>query len=324
MSQSGEFDLIARFFAPLASGYPGAYDLTDDAALLDVSDGNPRVVATDMLVEGVHFLPDDPADRIAQKALRVNLSDIAAMGAEPEGYTLAMSLSTLWDDAWLEAAAAGLRVDQDRFGVHLLGGDTVSSGGVASLSITVIGSVPNNQILRRSGAVSGDDLYVSGTIGDAGLGLRLLQENDDSGIDPALRAAAISRYQLPEPRLRLGLALRSLVNACIDVSDGLVADLTHLAESSDVAAILDLAAVPWSAAVEACADYAVARRITAGDDYELLFAAPASRRSAVEAAAETSGTVVTRIGSFASGAGIRILDPAGDEIEVDDTGYRHR
>jgi len=324
MTRSGEFDLIARYFAPLASGYPGAYGLTDDAAFLDVSDGNPRVVATDMVVEGVHFLPDDPPDRIMQKALRVNLSDLAAMGAGPEGYTLALHLSAHWDDGWLAAAAAGLKADQDRFGIHLLGGDTVSSDGPGALSVTVIGNVPDGQVLRRSGAVAGDDLYVSGTIGDAGLGLRMLRGEGADSLDPVLRAAAIERYHLPTPRLQLGQALRGVATACIDVSDGLVADLAHISETSGSAATLDLAAIPWSEAVRTAEGYPIAERITAGDDYELLFAAPATRRPDVDAAAKSAGVAVARIGGFASGTGVRILDAAGVEIALDRTGYRHR
>ena len=322
-ARTGEFDLIARYFAPLASGWPGAYDLRDDAALLGVSDGIDRVVTTDALVEGTHFLSDDPPGRVARKALRVNLSDLAAMGASPEAYTLALQIPAERDDGWIAALAQGLAADQDRFGVALIGGDTVSAPGPAMLTVTAIGRLDRGVPLRRNGASAGDDVYVSGTIGDGGLGLRACR-GEAAALDAVHRKYAVDRYQLPEPRVALGSALVGTVSACLDVSDGLIADLAHLARASGLAAEVLLDDVPRSKAVDAAADYRETERIAAGDDYELLFTAPSAEREAITAVARTAGTPVTRIGRMLSGSGIRILDSGGTPLALVRTGWRHR
>ena len=321
--RSGEFDLIARYFKPLAAGRDGAFDLTDDAALLGVSDGADRIVTTDALVEGLHFRPDDPPDRVARKALRVNLSDLAAMGAAPDVYTLALRIPDERDDDWVAALARGLAADQTRYGCILIGGDTVGGGGPAMLSVAAIGRLVRGPALRRGGAVSGDDVWVSGTIGDGGLGLRVCK-GEAAGLDPAQRRFAIDRYQLPEPRVELGPALVGTATACLDVSDGLVADLGHLARESGLAAEILLADVPWSDAAAAAADYPEIERIAAGDDYELLFTAPPERRRAVEAAAVGAGIPVTRIGRMQPGSGVQVLDRNGRPLAVPRTGWRHR
>lgn len=321
--RSGEFELIARHFAPLAAGRCGAFGLADDAALLDVSDGAGRIVTTDSLVEGTHFLPDDPPDRVARKALRVNLSDLAAMGAAPEAYTLALQIPAARDDGWIAALAQGLAADQARFGVALIGGDTVSARGPAMLTVTAIGRLGPGKPLRRNGAAAGDDVYVSGTIGDGGLGLRACR-GEAAGLDAVHRQYAIDRYQLPEPRVALGPALATTATACLDVSDGLVADLGHLARASGLAAEILLDDVPRSAAVAAATDYRESERIAAGDDYELLFTAPPARRGAVTALARTAGTPVARIGRMLSGAGVRVLDGGGAPLALARTGWRHR
>lgn len=325
--RSGEFELIARYFKPLAAGRHGAFGLTDDAALLGVSDGADRIVTTDALVEGIHFRSDDPPDRIGRKALRANLSDLAAMGAAPEVYTLALRIPDERDDDWIAALARGLAADQARYGVTLIGGDTVGGGadgdsGPTMLSVTAIGRLARGPALRRGGAAPGDDVWVSGTIGDGGLGLRVCN-GEAAGLDPAQRRFAIDRYQLPEPRVELGPALVGTATACLDVSDGLVADLGHLARASGLAAEILLADVPWSDAA-AVADYPETERIAAGDDYELLFTAPPERRRAVEAAAGGAGIPVARIGGMQPGGGVLVLDRNGRPLAVPRTGWRHR
>lgn len=314
----GEFERIDRFFAPLAQGAAGAFGLTDDAALLpEPPDGEAWVVTVDALVAGVHFLPDDPADLIARKALRVNLSDLAAMGAEAYGYTLALALPKALPDpeSWLSRLADGLRGDQERFGIHLLGGDSVSTPGPVSLSVTAFGTVPRNQTLRRSGGRVGDDLWLTGTVGDSALGLKLLIGTlaPNGASDPFL----IDRYRLPQPRTGLGPRLRGLATAAMDVSDGLVQDAGHLARRSAVAVRIDAAALPLSEAARVRIDSDPALlhdALTGGDDYELLFSAPASARSSLIEAAAAVGVRVTRIGALEPGQGVRVIGPDGQPL----------
>ncbi|MEQ8397208.1 thiamine-phosphate kinase [Thalassobaculum sp.] len=314
----GEFERIDRFFVPLARGADGAFGLTDDAALLPAaSQGSAWVVTVDALVAGVHFLPDDAADLIARKALRVNLSDLAAMGAVPYGYTLALALPRDLPDpeGWLSRFADGLRHDQDEFGVHLLGGDSVSTPGPVTLSVTAFGSVPRGREIRRSGAKVGDDLWVSGTIGDSALGLKVLTGaiGPDEGGDSFL----IDRYRLPQPRTRLGPRLVELATAALDVSDGLVQDSGHLAHRSGVAVRIEASAVPLSAAGRRRVDSRPALlhdALTGGDDYELLFTAPSIARESVMEAAAAVGAMVGRIGSVEAGQGVRVVDPDGQVL----------
>ena len=320
--RSGEFDLIARYFAPLATDWSGAFGLTDDAALFSISDGADRIVTTDALVEGTHFRPDDPPDRVAQKALRVNLSDLAAMGATPEVYTLALRVPLKRGDDWVAALAQGLAADQARYGVTLIGGDTVSGAGPAMLAVTAIGRLAEGPALRRGGAAASDDIWVSGTIGDGGLGLRVCR-GEAARLDDTQRRFAIDRYQLPEPRVELGPALVGIATACVDVSDGLVADLGHLARASGLAAEILLAEVPRSDAAEAFS-FPETELIVAGDDYELAFTAPPDRSDAVRRTARQTETPVTRIGRMKPGSGIRVLNRGGATVPVARTGWRHR
>ena len=319
----GEFGRIARYFAPLAG--PGGLGLKDDAALLGCETGRRLVVTVDAMVAGVHFLPDDPPDLVARKLLRTNLSDLAAMGARPLYYLLATALPASCEDDWVARFAAGLGEDQRIFGVHLLGGDSVSTSGPAMFSLTAIGDVAEGAEIRRSGAKAGDKVWVSGTIGDAGLGLAVLK-----GRYPALaeehRAALAARYRLPEPRTALGPKLAGIARAMIDVSDGLLADLGHICEASGVAATVMAAALPLSPAalaVEAGEPDLRARCATTGDDYELLFTAPADADAAIFAASREAGVVVTMIGAVTAGAGVRLLDAEGRAIAIGRAGYRH-
>lgn len=327
MSRRGEFDLIDAVFRPLARRCPAALGLADDAAVLPApADGQATVVSADMLVASVHFRPQDPPDRVARKALRVNLSDMAAMGAAPVGVLLTLALSPDQDDAWMDGFAAGLEADLAAFGLGLLGGDTVSTPGPLTLSVTILGQAPPDACLTRGGGRIGDDVWVSGTIGDAALGLMVLM-GTVAPADPAHAAALVDRYQLPRPRVALGTALRGVATAALDVSDGLVADLGHLCTASGTGARIEVAQVPLSPAGAACvaSDPTLQAAILGGgDDYELLFSAPPDRAAAVEAAARAADVAVTRIGTLTPGAAVEVTDAAGDPVRLGKTGWHHR
>ena len=316
----GEFEFIAQRLRPLAAGTAGALDLEDDAALLDPPAGMTLVLTKDAMVAGVHFLEDDPPAQIAQKLLRVNLSDLAAMGAAPLGYLLALARAKETPESWLADFCQGLAADQAEFGIGLLGGDTVSTPGPLTLSLTAIGQVPKGQALRRSGAKAGDDLWVSGTLGDGALGLLVLQGQLDP--PPAARAFLIERYRLPQPRLALGQALRGLAYAALDVSDGLLADLGHILETSGVGAELWADRLPLSPAARnlpGARDAALA----GGDDYELLFTAPAMRRDDVAALSKSLDLPIIRIGQIQAESGLHVLDAAGRELHPRRAGWQH-
>ena len=307
----GEFERIARFFAPLA--HPAAAGLRDDAAFLDVPAGRRLVLTADAIVEGVHYLPDDPPELVARKLLRVNLSDLAAKGAEPLGYLLTTALPARCDETWLEAFARGLGEDPRAFGVALLGGDSTSTPGPASLSLTALGTVAPGRELRRSGARPGDAVWVSGTLGDAALGLKAIR-GELAGLGPAEREFLAGRYRLPQPRTALGPRLVGLATAAIDISDGLVADLGHICATSGVAAVVEAERLPLSPAARAAGAAALPLALGGGDDYELLVTAPGALDPALG---------LTRIGRIEAGAGIRVLDAAGGEIDVPTAGWRH-
>lgn len=323
----GEFELIARYLAPLAEGAPGALGLRDDAALYAPPAGQSLVLTLDTLVEGVHFLPGDPADLVARKLLRVNLSDLAAMGAAPVGYLLSTAWPRELDESWVESFARGLAADQAEFGVTLYGGDTVSTPGPATLSLTAFGTVPEDRALRRDTARAGDALWVSGTIGDGALGLAVLQDRVED-LDPADRAFLAGRYRLPRPRLALGRALleRDLARAALDVSDGLVADLGHIAQTSGLAGLVEAEAVPLSPAAQRAVERDPAllpRLLGGGDDYELLFAADPGAGPALEALAAELDLPLVRIGSLEPGRGVRVLDARGETLPVPEGGWAH-
>jgi thiamine-monophosphate kinase len=319
----GEFERIRQFFAPLAG--PGGLGLLDDAALVECGAGRRLVVTADALVAGVHYLPDDPPDRVAQKLLRVNLSDLAAMAARPLSYLLTTALPAELGSVWLTGFAQGLAADQQRFGVALLGGDSVATPGPAVLSLTALGEVAAGAEIRRSGARPGDRVWVSGTIGDAFLGLAVLR-GAHPGLSEEHRAALVARFQVPEPRTELGPRLAGIADAMIDVSDGLAADLGHICEVSGVGAMVDLAALPLSPAARllVAADPGLLPRLACGgDDYELLFAAPAGAQARIAALSAELGLPVTAIGRIESGAGVCLLDRQGRKVAVERGGYRH-
>jgi thiamine-monophosphate kinase len=324
---TGEFDIIARYFAPLAADFEGAFQLSDDAASLPPFEA---VITKDILVEGVHFRAKDPRGSVARKALRVNLSDLAAKGARPVGYFLGCVWPLNTKEETIAEFAAGLREDQDLFKIALMGGDTTAhnqKGAPFMISVTMIGARASAGMIRRSGAMAGDDIYVSGTIGDAGLGLAAL--SGELKFTAAHKSFLSGRYQLPSPRVSLGGALGGHASASIDISDGLIADAGHIAAQSNAAIDLFADKIPLSDAArvwmqnEKDGDQAIARLVTSGDDYEILFAAPASRRRSIEMAAQVTKTSVARIGTVVKGKGVRLLNEAGAAVEITKAGFDH-
>jgi thiamine-monophosphate kinase len=307
---SGEERLIARYFRPLATA-PNAFGLGDDAAVLAPPAGCDLVLTTDGVIAGVHFLAGDPPQSIARKALRMNLSDLAAKGATPVGFLLSIALPTKTEESWVAAFAEGLGQDISQYGCPLLGGDTDHTPGPLSVSITAFGTVPQGGMVRRATAKAGDAIAVSGTIGDAALGV-LLHRDADLAKRWRLSSAAgdhlHQRYLLPQPRNTLAEALRQHASAAMDVSDGLVGDLAKLCRASGVAAEVDVAAVPLSDAARAAlsADGKLIERIlSGGDDYEVVLTLPVAKFSAFRTAAENAGVPVTKIGQVMSGQGVR-------------------
>jgi thiamine-monophosphate kinase len=319
----GEFGRIARFFAPLAG--PGGLGLIDDAAVIACAPGQRLVITVDAIVAGIHYLADDPPQLVARKLLRVNLSDLAAMGARPRHYLLTTVLPASLGDDWVARFAEGLGEDQRRFGVDLLGGDSVATSGPATFSLTAIGEVAEGAEIRRSGARPGDRVWVSGTIGDAALGLAVLRGTYET-LTPADRNFLVSRFQLPDPRTALGPRLAGIANAMIDISDGLLADLGHICAASKMAATVVAADLPLSAAALAIAQSEPelpARLAGAGDDYELLFTASPQSDDAIRRLGAEVGVPLTAIGAIGVGDGVRLVDAAGRTIVVESAGYRH-
>ncbi len=319
-----EFELIAKYFRPLTGGEAGAFGLTDDAAVLSLPPDHELVLKTDAIVAGTHFLPNDPVASVARKALRVNLSDLAAKGAKPIGYLLTCVWPRGTEETTIAEFAHGLRDDQREFGVSLFGGDTTTGTGPMMFSVTAFGSVPKGRMILRSGAKAGQLLFVTGTIGDAALGLRILRgERTDLTFEDRLYLSL--RYQIPLPRLAFMGAAREHISAALDVSDGLVADAGHMASASGCRIEIDAASVPLSRAAAAfggeTAD--IAALATAGDDYEVCFAADASSVPALKAAAEASGTEVTQIGRILSGTGAELIAANGKPIPLQRKGYSH-
>jgi thiamine-monophosphate kinase len=316
----GEFDLIARYFTRAV--HRNALGVGDDCALLQPRAGMQLAVSSDMLLEGRHFLSTVDPRSLGHKALAVNLSDLAACGAEPLGFTLALALPQV-DEGWLAAFSEGLFALADAHRCELVGGDTTR--GPLAISITVFGEVPAGAALLRSGARAGDELWVSGTLGDARLALEAFRGT--VSLPQAVFDAARLRMEQPQPRVALGLALRGIASAAIDVSDGLLGDLGHVLQHSRVGATIEAQAVTGllAAPLESSLDLPFARQLVlaGGDDYELAFSAPAARRAAVEAAGRATGTRVTRIGRIDAEPGLRVLDDQGELLPQQFAGFDH-
>lgn len=323
----GEFELIRRYFAPLAAQTPGALGLQDDACTIAPPPGEELVLTVDALTAGVHFLRDDPPDLVARKMLRVNLSDLAGKGARPLGYLMTTAFDAATDESWVARFVEGLALDQKEFGLTLLGGDTTATPGPLSLTATLIGSVPAGRALRRNAARPGDRILVTGTIGDGHFGLAA-SRHELGHLDHAQIAYLSDRYRLPQPRVAFGAALvaAGLGRAGMDVSDGLVADLGHMCAASGCGAEVELRRVPLSAAVaEILADEPdlLANAISGGDDYEVLLAAPAEQVPAILALAEKTVTEVTEIGVFTEGKDVIFTDADGRPVALPKGGFTH-
>ena len=322
---AGEFETIQRLLKPLA--HPEwARGLADDVAVLPSRPGHDLVLTKDAIIEGVHFLPDDPLDTVAQKLLRVNLSDLAAKGAEPFGYLLACHWSERCGWPEREAFVAGLRRDQAIFDISLLGGDTVKTPGPASFSATMLGWAPASSTVSRGGARPGDLVFVTGTIGDGWLGLQAAQ--GALSLEPERMDALEAAYRTPMPRLEFAPVVRGLATACADVSDGLLADAGHIAEVSEVGIELDLEVLPLSAAAQAWLDSRVDPQAalellaTGGDDYEIILTVPAGAENALRREAERRHLRLTRMGRVVEGKGVAVRH-LGQEIVPTRTGWTH-
>lgn len=306
----GEFDIIKRYFAPLSLG-----ELDNDGAVIDVPEGHQLVVTTDTLNEDTHFLGDMSAQSIAHKALRVNLSDLAAMGAEPLAYQLAIAFPMAPDAKWLQDFTAALAADQKAFGIHCSGGDTTTIDGPLSISITAMGTVPKGKSVLRSGAKDGDVLMLTGPVGDAWLGLKVRQEGwEFDGAELCVQA-----YEKPLPQVALAALFQKHAHAALDVSDGLVADVGHLTAASKLRAVIDVSKVPVSEAAKAAMTAGLCTfkdLVTGGDDYQVAFA--------VAAADVKHFPACTEIGYFEAGQpGVDVVDGQGNSINVDVPGWQH-
>ena len=321
---SAEDRLIARFFKPLAT-HPGALGLSDDAAFLTPPAGYDLVLTTDAIVGGVHFFPEDAAHTVAGRALRVNLSDLAAKGARPLGFLLSLALPREIGEQWLEGFAQGLRADADLFGCPLFGGDTDRTQGPIVVSIAMFGTVPEGTMVRRAGAKAGDRVFVTGTIGDAALGV-MIRNGKGWKLDELQRQHLLSRYLVPQPRNALAEAVRNHASAAMDVSDGLVGDFAKLCRVSGVAADIDVSRVPLSEAaraVIAANPDAVESVLTGGDDYEIICTVPPAKAGSFHAAARAANVAVSEIGEIKGGEGARFIAADGRALTFKRASFTH-
>ena len=322
--------LIADIFAPLAASTPGALNLKDDAAFLVPPAGKDLVITTDVLVAGVHFFKDDPADTIAAKALRVNLSDLAAKGAEPLGYTLCLALTSETQLEWVRKFARGLRCDQETYDIQLYGGDTVKTPGPLSISITAFGAVDKGAMIQRAGAQAGDHVYVSGTIGDGALGLSVASADKALPLDVLNdddREYLLERYRLPQPRCALVPSLARYANAAMDISDGLIGDIGALVSVSEVSADIMIERIPLSSAVQklvAGDNTLLQRALCGGDDYEIVCTVAPQYAQEFEECARRCDVRVTNIGAIIECTRLlRFLDASGNPVKFSTTRYEH-
>lgn len=325
MSLPDEFGLISKYFAPMAAGFPGALGLTDDAALITHKPGFQIVATADVLVAGVHFFPDDPADLIIRKAIRTNLSDLAAMGAKPVAILSSLCLPKKTCAEWMDLFAEGMKSDLAEYGVFLIGGDVVATDGPLTIAITALGEIKEKSAILRSNARSGDILWVSGTLGDAAFGL-LAIKGESKGISQEDRNFLINRYHLPRPRIILGNNLAGTAHAMMDVSDGLAGDVAHICDASGLGVEIDAARLPLSEAVcravEAGWGKGLETVLTGGDDYELLFTAPESSSANIYDLGTKIGLRLTPVGRMEDERGVRILRN-GKPFAIEVGGHRH-
>lgn len=315
---TSEFQIIEQYFAPLAG--PHGLSLMDDAACIPGEPGTDFIVTKDLIVEGVHFRSDDDASLIAQKALGVNVSDCVAKGAEPFYYWLGLALPQGYADEWLKKFSNGLSIGQQQYGCLLGGGDTTSTKGPITISITMMGKIPAGMMVKRSGAQIGDDLYVTGTLGDAALGLQCLEKNL-GGYDALTEA-----YFRPKPPAAFAPDLRTLASSGADISDGLIADAGHIARASGVGMLINQVDLPKSQQATLMLEHYpefLPLIWSGGDDYQLLFSADASKRNSIAVAAQKRAIAITRIGKIIKGNSVHLLDLSGEIVQVTHRGHEH-
>lgn len=327
MSGLSEFELIETLLKPLAANAGGAFNLSDDAAVLpDAPPGEVFVVTKDALAVGTHMLASDPPGEMARKALRVNLSDLAAMGAKPVGFFMSLCLGSESNDAFLTQFVEGLAQDVEAFSIPLMGGDVIRHEGAFIVTITAIGSVARGGVLRRNGARPGDSLWVTGSIGDGALGL-MAARHELTHLPPESQAALVQRYRTPEPRLAMGQSIVGLASACIDVSDGLVADVEHICKASSVGCRIESSLIPLSPAAEDVIGLDGGlwpNVLTGGDDYELAFAVPEERETQLQELIKKLHIPFSRIGCFEEGSDVIVVDQKGTPFDLPRHGYRHK
>ncbi|HWP24865.1 MAG TPA: thiamine-phosphate kinase [Xanthobacteraceae bacterium] len=325
---SGEDRLIARYFKPLAR-HPGAFALEDDAAVLKIPTGHEVVLKADAIVEGIHFFPDDPADTVARKALRVNLSDLAAKGAKPAGFLLSIALPKRIGKSWLAAFARGLATDARRYRCPLMGGDTDRTHGPITVSVAAFGTLPAGRMVCRRGAKVGDVIVVSGTIGDATLGLRMRQAPSTARrwrLTKSMRQHLLARYLLPQPRNALATALRAHASAAMDISDGLVGDLAKLCRTSGIGADIDADRVPLSAAARQALSLdpiLMEPILTGGDDYEIVATVAPRELATLQGKARAAGVALTEIGKVVKERRVRVFGPDGKPMTFKRAAFSH-
>ncbi len=303
-----DFGIIEKYFTPLAKGYKGSLDLKDDAAIYTPSQDKELIFTKDAMVAGVHFFGNEKPEHIAQKLVAINVSDLAAMGATPKAYLIALMLPRNTNELWIADFSKGLKSATEKYGGHIIGGDTVVHDGELSLSLTAIGEVPKDKCIKKSGAKQGDKIYVSGTIGDSYLGLQILSNNLDIKSDHLK-----NRYLLPDPKVKLGIKLLDIANSCTDISDGLVADLKHICQTSDVGAVINIDNIPLSKDAQK-SGINIEELITGGDDYELIFTLPAKLKAP---------DCCFYIGDITKNKDVLFLDSGSRPIKPSKEGYSH-
>lgn len=310
MTYDNEFSLISKYLKPLASGFGGSLNLYDDAAVISPPENCELVITKDAITQGIHFIGNEPPELIAGKALRVNLSDLAAMGATPLCYFLALMLPKNTPKEWIKNFSKGLKATQEEFNISLAGGDTTSMEGSLAVSITAIGIVPTGAALKRSGAKAGDDIYVSGTLGDSAIGLELIKKGETNNF-------FINRYLTPEPRMELGVSLRGIATGAMDISDGMAQDLEHICSTSNVGAIIYADKIPTTG------NQQLTTALSGGDDYELLFTAPPAKKPEIEKLSKELSLKITNVGKITEGSSVKILDEDGKIIKLEKKGFLH-
>lgn len=317
-----EFSFIEKYLQPLTFGKADALNLKDDAAIIPNKPGYDTVITKDAIAEGTHFFKGDDPAKLARKLVRVNISDLAAKGATPYCCFLALALPKNTTEAWLKAFASGLHDDFKEFGCFLGGGDTVVHDGPLVLTLTAIGHAPHGKAILRNGAAAEEIIFITGTIGDSYLGLQHIKNSGNlSGGEKYTE-----RYYIPQPRLSVGLQLHNIASACIDVSDGLIADITHICECSKIGAELELGKIPLSPIGKEAANFDknfLLKAITGGDDYELLFTAPVGNIDKITKISHETGVPITQIGKITAGNKVDVLDESGNFVEVKNSGYKH-